>query len=164
MQNCKLVYEPVVTSNNATDDKRRTGRSLFQLLAGAFLYLAVTTRPDEAFAVNLLSQACKSPIVQDFIAAKRVLRFLKGTKYFLTYSRHENGLGIFAYSDADWVNNNNGKTKKFVSGMVVKINESDSTVFWRTAKQCSVSISTLESEYMALSAFGSRSFVPETCI
>ena len=32
-----------------------------------FLYSVVTTRPDIAFAVNLLSQACKSPTVQDFV-------------------------------------------------------------------------------------------------
>ena len=65
------------------------------------MYLAVTTRPNIAFAVNLLPQACKSPTVQDFIAAKRILCYLKGTNYFLSYSRHYNGLGVFVYSDAD---------------------------------------------------------------
>ena len=74
MQNCKPVYEPVVTSRNATDDKSLTDRSLFQQLVGTLLYLAVTTRPDIAFAVRLLSQACKSPTMQDFITPKRVLR------------------------------------------------------------------------------------------
>ena len=86
MQNWKLVYEPVVTSKNATDDKNLTDCSLFQQLVVALLYLAETTRPDVAFAVNLLSQAFKSPTVQDFIAAKRVLRYLKGTNYFISYS------------------------------------------------------------------------------
>ena len=137
MQNCKPVYEPVVTSKKATDDKSLTDCSLFQQLVGALLFLAVTTRPDIAFAVNLLSQACKSPTVQDFIAAKRVLRYLKGTNYFLSYSGHDNGLGVFAYSEADWASN--VKTRKSVSGMVIKLNESDSPVFWRTAKQRSVS-------------------------
>ena len=86
MQKWKPVYEPVVTSKNATDDKSLTDRSHFQQLVVALLYLAVTTRPDIAFAVNLLSQACKSPTVQDFIAAKRVLGYLKGTNYFIFYS------------------------------------------------------------------------------
>ena len=36
--------------------------------------------------------------------------------------------------------------------MVIELNESDSPVFLRTAKQRSVSLSTCESEYMALSA------------
>ena len=95
MQKCKPVYEPVVTSENASDDKSLTDRSLFQQLVGAFLYLAATTRPDIAFLVNLPSQACESPTVQDFIAAKKVLRYLKGTIDFLPYSRYDNGLGIF---------------------------------------------------------------------
>ena len=127
MQNCKSVYEPVVTSKNATDEKSLTERSLFQQSLGALLYLAVTTRPDIALAVSLLSQACKSPTVQNFSAAKRVLRYLKVTNYFLTYS-HDKSLGIFAYSDANWASD--VKTRKSVSGMVVKLSESESPVFF----------------------------------
>ena len=69
---------------------------------GALLYLAVTNRPDIAFAVSLLSQACKNSTVKILFAAQRVQRYLKGTNNFLTDSRHVNGPGIFAYSDADW--------------------------------------------------------------
>ena len=131
MQNCKPVYEHVVTPKNATDDKSLTSRSFFQQLVWALLYLAVTTKPDIAFAVNLLSQACKSPTVQIFFAAKRVVRFLKGTNYFLSYSRHDNGLGVFAYSDADLARDM--KTRKSVTGTFINLNESESPVFWRTA-------------------------------
>ena len=49
----------------------------------------------------------------------------------------------------DWASD--VKSRKSVSGMVIKLNESDSRVFWRTAKQRSVSLSTCESENMALS-------------
>ena len=128
--------------------KNLTDRSFSQQSVAALMFLVATTRPDFAFAVNLL--ACKSPTVQDFFAAKIVLRYLKGTKYFLNYSRLDNGLGFFAYSDGDWAND--VKTRKSVSGLVVKLNESDSPIFWRTAKQRSVSLSTCELEYMALSA------------
>ena len=67
------------------------------------MFLSETTRPDIASAVNLLSQAFKRPSVQDFIAEKRVLRYLKGKNYTLTYSRYDNGLCFFASSDADYV-------------------------------------------------------------
>ena len=99
--------------------------------------------------------------MHDFIAAKRVLRHLKATNYFLSYSRHDNGLGISPYSVADWARD--VKTRKFVSGMVIKLNESDSPVFWRTAKQRSVSLSTCESEYIALSALAQEVLFYETC-
>ena len=69
MQIRKPVYEPVVISENVTDDGSLTYHSLLQQLVGAF-FLTVTTRPDIAFAVNLLSQACKSLTLQDLIAAK----------------------------------------------------------------------------------------------
>ena len=42
--------------------------------------------------------------------------------------------------------------------MVIKLNESDSPVFRRTAKQRSVSLSACESEYMALSALAQEVF------
>ena len=126
------------------------------------MILAVTTRPDIAFAVKLLPQACKSPTVHDFIAAKRVLRYLKGTNYFLSCSRHDNGLDILAYSDADWASD--VKTRKFVSDMVIKLNASDSLVFWRTAKKRSVSLSRCKLEYMALSSLAQENLFFETCI
>ena len=76
------------------NDKILIHHSFFQQLEDALLYSAVTTRPDISFAVNLLFQACTSPAMQDFIAAKRVLHYPICTIYFLTYSRHDNGLGI----------------------------------------------------------------------
>ena len=44
MHNFKKVQEPVVTSENATDDYILTDCSLFQQLVGTLLILAVTTR------------------------------------------------------------------------------------------------------------------------
>ena len=61
------------------------------------------------------------------IAAKRALHNLKGMNYDVTHSRHENGLGTFAYSDSDWAGD--VKTRKSVPGMVNKLDESDSPVF-----------------------------------
>ena len=120
----------------------------------ALLILAVKSRPDIDFAVNLFSQACKSPKVQSFIAEKKSSTLFKGNDFSLTFSRHDNGLAIFAYSDADWAND--FRTRKSVSGMVIKLNDSDSLVFWRTTKQRSISLSTCEPEYMTLSALAQQ--------
>ena len=64
MQNCKTVYEPVVISKNASDNKNLTDSSFFQQLVGSLMFLAVTTRPGNAFPINLLSQACRSSKVK----------------------------------------------------------------------------------------------------
>ena len=53
-----------------------------QELVGSLLFLETHTRPDIALAVNLLFRQYASPTTKDMIAAKRVLRYLKGTEGF----------------------------------------------------------------------------------
>uniref|UniRef100_A0A5S6R2R3 Reverse transcriptase Ty1/copia-type domain-containing protein n=1 Tax=Trichuris muris TaxID=70415 RepID=A0A5S6R2R3_TRIMR len=51
----------------------------YQMLVGSMMYLAVATRPDIAYAVSFLSQFNTCYTVEHWKAAKRVLRYLKGT-------------------------------------------------------------------------------------
>ena len=74
-------------------------------LVGSLNYAAVCTRPDIAFAVSTLCRHMKNPTQNHWQAAKRVLRYLKGTKHYgLTYSPHDsNSLNILsAYCDASY--------------------------------------------------------------
>ena len=43
------------------------------------MHAATGTRPDISFAVGVLSKFCSKPTTAHFTAAKRVLRYLKGT-------------------------------------------------------------------------------------
>ena len=54
----------------------------YQELIGCLMYLAVMTRPDIAHAVSLLSQYNKSYTKLHWQTAKRLLRYLKGTRHF----------------------------------------------------------------------------------
>lgn len=47
---------------------------------GALMYLANCTRPDIAFAVNLLARHSASPTKRHWTGVKQVLRYLQGTK------------------------------------------------------------------------------------
>jgi len=49
-------------------------------LIGALLFVAVSTRPDVAFAVGLLARFVSKPSVEHWNAAENVLLYLKGTK------------------------------------------------------------------------------------
>jgi len=51
----------------------------YQRLVGCLLYLAVTTRPDIAFASMWLGQFGSKPTRTHFLTAKHVLRYLAGT-------------------------------------------------------------------------------------
>ena len=51
----------------------------YQTLMGSLLYLATNLRPDIAYATSLLSQHMSNPEPKHWKAAKKVLRYLKGT-------------------------------------------------------------------------------------
>ncbi|XP_043470226.1 uncharacterized mitochondrial protein AtMg00240-like [Leptopilina heterotoma] len=73
----------------------------YRELIGALMYLAVSTRPDIAYTVSSLSQLndCNGPI--HWNAAKRVLRYLKGTiNQGIIFKRSTEPLQC--YVDSDW--------------------------------------------------------------
>ena len=53
---------------------------MYQALIGSLTYPAMSTCPDIGYIMQFLSQANKKPSQQDLNAAKRVLRYLKGTR------------------------------------------------------------------------------------
>jgi len=47
---------------------------------GALMYLANCTRPDIAFAVNLLARYSAAPTRRHWVGVKTILRYLQGTQ------------------------------------------------------------------------------------
>ena len=75
---------------------------LYQSIVGSLLYAAIATRPDIAQEVGVVSKFCASPTQSHLTAAKRILRYLKGTTYLgLSYKKCAEG-NLTGYSDADW--------------------------------------------------------------
>ncbi|XP_037958216.1 secreted RxLR effector protein 161-like [Teleopsis dalmanni] len=110
------------------------------------MYLAVTTRPDIAFAVNFLSQFNSNYNVEHWKAAKRILRYLKGTSnYGLLYEK--NNEELYGLVDADWGADLNDR--RSYSGYAFII--SGAAICWEARKQRTVALSSTESEYMAIS-------------
>jgi len=53
---------------------------------GSLMYAQVCTRPDIAFAIGMLGRYQSNPGMEHWKAAKKVMRYLKGTKdYMLMY-------------------------------------------------------------------------------
>lgn len=118
----------------------------YQSLIGALMYLAVTTRPDIAYAVNYLSQFNTNYDVDHWKAAKRVLRYLKGTSdYGLVYERTD--LPLFGVVDADW--GSNAIDRKSYSGFAFIL--AGAPISWEARKQRTIALSSTEAEYMAIS-------------
>ncbi|KMQ82630.1 integrase core domain protein [Lasius niger] len=52
----------------------------YRKVIGALLYVATHTRPDIAASTSILSQMIEKPTARNWNEAKRVIRYLKGTK------------------------------------------------------------------------------------
>ena len=118
----------------------------YRSLVGSLMYLAVCTRPDLAMAVSSLSRYSQNPKMEHWEAAKRVLRYIKGTVgEGLAYSPGEE-IAVWGYSDASYGSDN--KTKRGRSGFVFM--SGGAAVSWGSKLQEVVSLSSTEAEYMAI--------------
>jgi hypothetical protein len=120
---------------------------LYQSIIGSLLYIAMVTRPDIAYAVGVLGRFAKSPTEAHLTAAKRVLRYLKGTDLKLSYKQQVSDYFV-GYSDADW--GSSMDDRKSTTGSVFIL--AGGAVSWMSKKQSLVALSTTEAEYIALSS------------
>ena len=118
----------------------------YRSLVGALLYIAVCARPDIAVSTSILGRSVCTPSEADWVAAKRVVRYLLATKsYRLEYGNVDGNL--VCYSDADWAGDQ--KTRKSTTGLVFLL--CGGAISWASRLQGSVTLSSMESEYVALS-------------
>uniref|UniRef100_A0A2N9ELB4 Reverse transcriptase Ty1/copia-type domain-containing protein n=2 Tax=Fagus sylvatica TaxID=28930 RepID=A0A2N9ELB4_FAGSY len=116
----------------------------YRSLVGALHYLTFT-RPDISFAVHQVCQYMTAPTSTHLTAAKRVLRYIKGTLYHgIAFTPGPLSLSVF--SDADWAGDPNDR--RSTSGLLVYLGSNPIT--WSAKKQPTVSRSSTESEYRAL--------------
>jgi hypothetical protein len=70
----------------------------------ALIYLANYTRPNIAFAVNLLARYSSTPIKKHWNRVKHILHYLRGTtKIWLFYS--ESNSQLIGYANASYLSN-----------------------------------------------------------
>ncbi|KAL3361478.1 hypothetical protein AABB24_014391 [Solanum stoloniferum] len=129
------------------NDKLLSDPGMYQKLVGRLLYLTIT-RPDIAFATQLLSQFMHSPKTSHMHAAMRVVRYVKNAP----------GLGILmnanvdnqltAYCDADWASCPNNR--KSITGYMITYGSS--LISWKSKKQDTISRSSAEAEYRSLAS------------
>ncbi|KAB2612930.1 hypothetical protein D8674_035246 [Pyrus ussuriensis x Pyrus communis] len=120
--------------------------TMYRSIVGALQYLTFT-RPDIAFSVHQVCQFMQAPMNSHFTAVKRILRYLKGTMHLgLTYSKGD--LSLKSFSDADWAGDPNDR--RSTTGLVVFLGTNP--ISWSSKKQQTVSRSSTEAEYRALSS------------
>ncbi|WKA04846.1 hypothetical protein VitviT2T_022845 [Vitis vinifera] len=108
------------------------------------MYAQVSTHPNIAFVVGMLGRYLSNPRSQHWKAAKKVLRYLQGTKDKLTYQR-TNILDVVGFRDADFAGciDDKKSTTGYIFVMV------RGAISWKSVKQTLTASSTMEGEYVA---------------
>jgi hypothetical protein len=121
----------------------------YRALIGALLYIAGCTRPDISYSVSLLSRFMQQPRVDHWVAAIRVLRYLRTTADLkLTFGYQINNSPpntLVAFSDADYARD--PQTARSISGNTFFLN--GGVISWSSKRQPTVALSTTEAEYVS---------------
>jgi hypothetical protein len=118
--------------------------TLYKQIIGSLMYLT-NTRLDIRFAMNTLSQFLVEPIHVHLVAAKHVMRYLKGTiDCGLSYDG-DHDFTLSGYIDANWV----GSVSDRKSTLGCCFSMGSTMILWQSRKQSSIALSTAEAEYIA---------------
>ena len=133
----KLESAPITTSDTNWN---------YASLTGSLMYAVIGTRPDITYAVNKLCSFTSNPDLEHWTAAKRILRYLKGTKDLgITYMKSDPNEEFHGYADAS-LGNNYDMTS--TSGNVFLLH--NGAITWSSKKQKVVATSTTESEFISM--------------
>ena len=128
MEDCKSLSLPLAREDEQLNDDNKGPQQeekemdvnhakKFRRAAARLNYLALD-RPDIAVAVNRLARCMAKPLVQDELALKRVLRYLKGRpRCQITFRTQDPVTKLVALSDSDWAGCR--RTRKSTSGFAI---------------------------------------------
>jgi hypothetical protein len=129
---------PVDTSSELID------AMLYRQIIGSLMYLT-NTRPDICFAVNTLSQFLVEPRHVHLVAAKHVMRYLKGTiNCGLSYDG-DHDFTLSGYTDVDW----SGSVSDRKSTLGCCFSLGLAMISRQSRKQSNIALSRAEAEYIA---------------
>jgi hypothetical protein len=144
----KPAKTPLDPSVKLHQDKAKPFEDIasYRRLVGKLLYLT-TTRPDIAFVTQQLSQFLSCPTHTHYDTTCRVVRYLKSSPGRGLFFRRDSQLHLLGFTDADWAGCLD--TRRSTSGYCFFLGSS--LISWRAKKQHTVSRSSSEAEYRALS-------------
>ncbi|KAM3298233.1 hypothetical protein ACQJBY_039939 [Aegilops geniculata] len=115
---------------------------------GALMYLANCTRPDIAFAVNLLARHSAAPTKRHWSGVKNIFRYLQGTKdlgLFFQFQKNQDS-DVIGYADAGYLSDPHNARSQ--TGFVFL--HGGTAISWKSLKQTLVATSTNHSEIISL--------------
>lgn len=151
MENCKPTKSPmdcsVKLSESKNEEKVIEKRFPYREAVGSLNYVALISRPDISYAVNILARFSNSPSELHWKAVKHVMRYLKSTiKFSLCYSGKAED-ELVGYCDSDYAGDL--AERKSTSGYIFMLH--GGPIAWSSSLQRVTALSSSEAEYMAIS-------------
>ena len=138
----------IIDSNLSREELQGVNISQYLQAVGSLMYLMLCTRPDLAFAVGVISRYSHDPRSVHWAAVLRIFGYISGTKdQGLTLGGRNDAPILEMWSDADYAGDH--ETRRSTTGYVIKL--FGSTVVWASRRQKSISKSSHEAEFIALS-------------
>ena len=117
----------------------------YAFAVGSLMYAQVCTRLDIGLIVGLLGRYQSDPGLDHWKVAKKVMRYLQGTKDYKLIYRYIDQLKVIGYLDSDFAGCVD--IRKSTSGYIFLL--SGGAISWRSTKQKLVASSTMEAKFVA---------------
>nr|KYP66622.1 Copia protein [Cajanus cajan] len=149
MLNCNAAVTPMETGLKlvSNSEEKQVNPTLFKQIVGSLRYLC-NSRPDISFAVGMISRFMSDPRLSHLLAAKRVLRYIRGTLEFglLFPKKHDQQkVELVGFSESDW--SGDAEDRRSTAGYLFKF--LGVPISWSSKKQSVVAQSSCEAEYIA---------------
>ncbi|CAM8993619.1 unnamed protein product [Rhodiola kirilowii] len=137
---------PAATHLKITKDDAGTkvDRTMYRSMIGSLLYLTAS-RPNITYAVQVCARYQADPKESYLLQVKRIIKYVCGTVDFGIWYTKDTNPHLVGYYDVNWAGN--AKDWKSTSGGCFFLG--NNMVSWFSKKQNSISLSTVEAEYIA---------------
>ena len=147
------TLEDIMGTINA-DEAEWASKHKYSCIVGSLIHAMVHTRPDIAYAVSLLSRAMSCPKPYHYKAARYVLLYLRRTSHLgLVYRQVQLeanfALGVIITASVDSSFADCHQTARSTAGFIIWF--CGAPMEWECKRQALVTMSTMESEYVAAS-------------
>jgi hypothetical protein len=141
------ILRPIDIKEQISDELQAEYRSA----VGSLLYLIKYSRPDIANSVRELAKCMDKATVAAYKEMKRLMNFVMQTKHYGLLVKpiinEKDQWDLMVYSDSDWAGDK--ECRRSVTGFIIYF--LGAPIFWKSRLQKTVSLSSTEAEYYALS-------------